>query len=389
MMSRSFAFRSGLDDIAEAAARHVEVLFETEAVVLIPDAGGILVPRGGSAPGLSGADKEMAVARWVLENARPAGAGTDTLPGADGLYIPLSGRRGTMGVLAVALGKRPAPLEPSQRQLLDVFVNQAALALERAMLAQEAERAQVSAETERTRSTLLSSVSHDLRTPLAAVTGAATSLLDAGGTLGEAARRDLLETIRDEADHLNRIVANLLEITRLESGPVALRKEWYPLEDLIDAVAARIEPRLRGREVTLNLPDAILQVPLEATLVEQVLINLLENALKYTPAGSPLEISARAANGDVLVEVADRGPGIPPGEEERIFHRYYRAAATGAIAGSGLGLAVCRAAVEAHGGRIWATNREGGGAVFRFTLPIEGEPPAEDHLPELQPGPAA
>ena len=153
----------------------------------------------------------------------------------------------------------------------------------------------------------------------------------------------------------------------------------------VQQVLARLEPQLRGRAVQVSLPDAILQVPIEATLVEQVLINLLENALKYTPSGSPIEITARAADGDVLVEVADRGPGIPPGKEERIFDKYYRAAPTGKAGGAGLGLAVCRAAVEAHGGRILAVNREGGGAAFRFTLPVEGTPPAVEAVPEPRP----
>ncbi|MGH9867680.1 MAG: DUF4118 domain-containing protein [Candidatus Polarisedimenticolia bacterium] len=375
MMSRSFAFRSGAADIAEAAARHVEVLYETEACVLVPDAGGKLVVRGGEAARITGSERSMAVARWVLEHGQPAGHGTDTLPDADGMFFPLSGRRGTMGVLALALGKAAPPLAPSQRQLLEVFVNQAALALERALLAEEAERAQVATETERMRSALLSSVSHDLRTPLAAVTGAATSLLQEEPHLSPRDRRELLETIREEADRLNRIVRNLLEITRLESGTLAIRKEWYPLEEVVGSTLARLEPHLSGRDVRVDLPETLLQAPLDPVLAELVLLNLLENVAKHTPAGTPVEISASATDDEVQVEVKDRGPGIPAGEEEKIFERFYRSPGSERIAGAGLGLAVCRAAVAAHGGRIWAANREGGGMVFSFTLPLEGTPP--------------
>jgi two-component system sensor histidine kinase KdpD len=340
------------------------------------DEKGYLVHRGGTAGTLVQSEREMAVARWVLQHARPAGYGTDTLPGAEGIFLPLVGRKGPMGVLGVALRNRPQQLAPSQRQLLDVFVNQIALALERAIMTGEAEKAQVSAETERLRSALLSSVSHDFRTPLAAVTGAATSLLQGGDKLGPEARTELLETIREESERLGRLVTDLLDITRIESGSVKIKKEWCPLEEVIGSTLARLEGKLVGRDVKVDLPWPMLQAPLDAVLAEQLLFNLLENAIKYTPSGSPIEVHAREDGKDVIVEIRDRGPGIAPGEEGRIFERFYRSAEGGTVGGTGLGLAVCQAVVKAHGGRITAQSREGGGTVFRFTLPLEGTPPA-------------
>ncbi|MEW6776204.1 MAG: sensor histidine kinase KdpD [Bdellovibrionota bacterium] len=375
MMTRSFAARSGVADIAEAAARHVEVLFETEAAVLLSGDQGALLHRGGSAGELVQSEKERTVARWVYEHGRQAGFGTDTLPVAKGLFLPLTGGKGTFGVLGVSLGDRAQPLTPSQRQLLDVFVNQTSLALERAMLTEQAQKDKVTVENERLRSTLLSAVSHDLRTPLAAITGAATSLQQERSNLGTEGRRELLDTIREEAEHLNRIVSDLLDLTRLEAGAVAAKKEWYPLEEVVGSALARLETALAGRDLWVDLPSSLLLVPLDPVLVEQAFINLLENALKYTPKGSPIEVTARLSDGKAQIEISDRGPGIPPGEEKKIFEKLYRVAGTGAPSGTGLGLAICHAIAAAHGGQIEARNREGGGATFLLTLPIEGTPP--------------
>jgi two-component system sensor histidine kinase KdpD len=225
------------------------------------------------------------------------------------------------------------------------------------------------AETERLRNMLLSSISHDLRTPLAAITGAASSLLEGADLLDAAASHELKETIYEEADRLTRLVTNLLDMTRLEAG-VQARKEWHALEDVLSAALSRLERRLHGRPVIARLPEDLPLVPLDDVLIEQVFINLIENALKYTPPGSPLEVTARAGDDEVTVEIADDGPGLAPGDEERAFEKFYRGSVAGA-GGAGLGLAICRGIVLAHGGRIWAENRPRGGAVFRFTLPID------------------
>jgi two-component system sensor histidine kinase KdpD len=325
---------------------------------------------------------DQGVAQWVYDHGQLAGMGTDTLAGARALYLPLIASRGTIGVLGVRPAQLRRFLAPEQLHLLETFANQAALALERVALTEEAQRAQVQAETERMRSTLLSSVSHDLRTPLAVISGATSSLVEGATMLEPATRVELAQTAYDEAERLNRLVGNLLDMTRLESGAVQVRKEWQPLEEVVGAALTRLDERLRDHPVTASLPPDGPLVPLDSVLIEQVLINLLENAIKYTPPGSPIEISATGARDAVTVTVADRGPGIPPGGVQRVFEKFYRARAGDGSGGVGLGLTICRGIVEAHGGRIWVENRPGGGAAFHFTLPLEGTPPPV--APELE-----
>jgi two-component system sensor histidine kinase KdpD len=317
---------------------------------------------------------EAGVARWVFEHRQPAGLGTGTLPGASALYLPLLAPRGCVGVLGVRPADTHAFDTPERLHHLETFANQTALAIERARLADEAQAVEVRMEAERLRNSLLSSVSHDLRTPLATIIGAATTLLEQGERLDTATRRDLLDSVREEADRLNRLVQNLLQMTRLESGEVALRKQWHSIEEVIGAALRRLDKRLAGRRITTRvLPDLPL-VPMDDVLIEQVLVNLLDNAIKYTPPGSPLDIVATATEEAVTVEVADRGPGVPPGQEEKIFDKFYRARSDDGR-GAGLGLAICRGVVRAHGGRIWAQNLPGGGVSFLFTLPLGEAPP--------------
>jgi two-component system sensor histidine kinase KdpD len=317
---------------------------------------------------------ELAVAHWVYEHRQLAGLGTATLPGARALYLPLVGSRGAVGVLGMSPTDAHALESPEQLHQLETFANQMALAIERARASEDARRAEVRAEAERLRNSLLSSVSHDLRTPLASITGAASSLLEAGDQLGDTTRTELLSSIHQEAERLDRLVNNLLEMTRLEAGGVTIRREWQPLEGVLGAVLKRLDRRLSDRVVHIDLPGDLPLVPFDAMLIEQVLINILENAAKYTPAGSPIDISAATVDGAVRIDVADRGPGFEPGEEQRVFEKFYRGpTATGR--GVGLGLAISRAVIEAHGGRIWAEPRPGGGAVFHFTLPIGDAPP--------------
>jgi two-component system sensor histidine kinase KdpD len=323
------------------------------------------------------------VAQWAFDHGRLAGLGTDTLPSASSVWVPLQGTRSALGVLGVRPAESLLPLAPDQLDLLEALARQAASGLERVRLAEDAEQARVAVETERLRNTLLSSVSHDLRTPLATITGAASTLLDPA-SLTEEGRRDLHEAIYDEAERLNRLVTNLLDMTRLESSSVEISREWQPLEELVGTSLARLERSLKGRPVTVSIPEDLPLVPVDGLLIEQVLVNLVDNAIKYTQPGSPLSITARVADGSVLVEVADDGPGLPAGEEERVFEKFHRAG--GAQHGSGLGLPICRAAVTAHGGRIWAENRPAGGVAFRFTLPLgDGPPPAFEDDGERDP----
>ena len=238
------------------------------------------------------------------------------------------------------------------------------------------------AETESLRNTLLSSISHDLRTPLTAVTGAVSTLLSADAALDKQSQRELLETIQEESARLNRIIKNVLAMTRLEAGGIAPQKEWQSLEEIVGVVLNRLGERLNDHPVTINLPPNLPLIPFDGLLLEQVFMNLFENAIKYTPSGTPFSLSASEDSQTVTVELADQGPGIPPGSEERIFDKFYRVGNSSG-GGVGLGLAICRAIITAHGGRIWAENRQGGGAVFRFTLSSAGVPPLEEEREEL------
>jgi two-component system sensor histidine kinase KdpD len=373
-MSRELAAIRDQREIVTTAARHVSDIFGAPAQVLLPDGGRHLRVPVGTQPAYPFDDKEQSVATWVFEHGRIAGAGTDTLPAAQGLYLPLVASSGTIGVL----GLRPADpkrfQDPAVQQLLETFSAQAAVALERAVLAERTQREQVEIEAERLRTSLLSSLSHDLRTPLGVITGAASSLLEDRANVPEATRRTLLESILGESQRMNRLIGNLLDMIRVESGALQVQKEWQPLEEPVGVALIRLEDRLRDHPVTVSLPADLPLVPLDEVLIEQALINLLENAAKYTPAGTPIEISAEALDGMVRVDVADRGPGLEPGEESRIFDKFYRAPSGAATSGVGLGLTICRGIITAHGGRIWAENRPGGGAVFRFTLPLSGPP---------------
>jgi two-component system, OmpR family, sensor histidine kinase KdpD len=377
-LSRDLTGLTAPGDVSQAVCRHVADLFHGPAQVLLPDAQGALHTAADSGAGLPAADvREGAVADWVFRHGRPAGLGTDTLPGAGALYVPLPGGSAPLGVLGVRPDPALLPLTPEHRDLLDTLARLVASPLERTRLAADAERARVEMEAEQLRNTLLSSVSHDLRTPLAAITGAATSLLDAE-TVGGPERRELAQTIYEEGERLDRLVGNLLDMTRLESGRLRLRREWHSAEELVGGALARMEKALALHRVVTAVPAGLPLVPVDALLVERVLVNLLDNAVKYTPAGATIRVSAAAREGqppEVEIEVADNGPGLPPGQEERVFEKFFRAAPA-QRRGFGLGLAICRAIVNAHGGQIRAENRAAGGVAFRFSLPVEGAPPA-------------
>jgi two-component system sensor histidine kinase KdpD len=373
--SREMASLRVPEEITGAAVRHVAEVFHGEAVVLLPDAGGRLTATG-PRRAIPDDAREPAVAEWTYRHGRPAGLGTDTLPAAAALYVPLPGAQGPLGVLGVRPHENLLPLSPENMDLLDTLARQVASPLERARLSAAAEQARVETERERMRSTLLSSVSHDLRTPLAAITGAASSLLEPRA-LDMEPRRELTQTIYEEARRLNRLVSNLLDMTRLESGSLRLNREWHSLEEIVGAALARVESLLGGRRVETALEADLPLVPLDPVLFEQLLVNLLENAAKYTPAATTIRIAARRSDDGVELAVADDGPGLTPGDEERVFAKFYRSSPA-RDGGFGLGLAICRAIAEAHGGRIRAENARPHGAVFQVTLPIEGEPPPLD-----------
>jgi len=373
-LTRELVGAPDAEEAARIAARHAADVFGGEAFVLLPDASGGLAVHGRSGDTSRLGEPELAVARWALDHGRPAGQDTDTLPGADVVCIPLQSGPRTLGVLALRAPSREM-LELEHQGFLDAFVRQVMLAVERARLSEEAKTAALRVKTEEMRSSILSSVSHDLRTPLAAITGAGTALRDDRERLGPAQRAELLDTVCLEAERMERLVANLLDMVRLESGAVALKREWVPLEEVVGSALARLEPKLTTRQVVVDLPEDLSLVSLDPVLFEQVLVNLLDNALKYTPEGSPLELRAARADGAVEIEVADRGPGLPTGSEAHVFEKFYRGAHPG-VGGVGLGLPICRGIVQAHGGTIAVERRAGGGASFRIRLPPAEQPPS-------------
>lgn len=361
-LSREMGGARDPGEIATVSARHMEEAFGVAVTIL-------LARRDGVLPGDDG------VARWAFDHAQPAGLGTATLPASPALYLPLQATDRVLGVARVAPREAGMVLDPERRQLLESFVRQAAVALERTVLAERNEASRVEVEAERLRTSLLSSLSHDLRTPLAGIEGAASSLLEVGSALTPEARRDLAETILGESRRMTRLVANLLDMIRVESGALAVQKQWVPLEEVVGVALIRLDIILAGRKVTTAIPAGLL-VSVDDILMEQVLINLLENAVKYTPPGTPIDIMAELRDGAVVVSVEDRGPGIAAGDEVRIFEKFVRASQGSVSGGVGLGLAICRGIVIAHGGRIWVESRPGGGAAFRFTIPQESAPPS-------------
>lgn len=378
-LTRELASTQETERVIEVSVRHLERVFQSRVSAFFPDRDGSLVRVPASSSLGAPSDHDTGVAQWVWSNRREAGLGTSTLPSNPARFVPLVASGGIVGVLALR-PQQPNRFESiDQQRQVDAFAVQIALAMERVELAEETHKARREMEKEQLRSSLLSSVSHDLRTPLAVITGSASTLVEGGESIDGATRLELVKTVLEEAERLNRLIRNLLDMTRLESGAVNLKKEWVPLEEVIGAALNRQRERLAGRPVQVDLPPEMPLVSFDPVLIEQVLINLLENAAKYSEGS--IEIRGTLLAAEVVVEVADRGPGIPHGEEIRIFDKFHRAVREGSPGGVGLGLAICRAIVVAHSGKIWAQNREGGGASFRFSLPI-GENAPKGVLPE-------
>jgi two-component system sensor histidine kinase KdpD len=374
-MSRELAANRSFGNLSRVAIKHVAETFASQAVVLMPDSTGRLQhPTDPAVAGsLQGAD--LSVAQWVYDHGKPAGLGTDTLPAGPAQYLPLVGTRRTLGVLAVRPSQRRRLLLPEQRHLLETFAGQIALAIERSQLAEEAELARVAAETESIRNTLLASISHDLRTPLSVITGASSALIDPALALDRKAREQLVRSIDAKAREMSELISNVLDLMRFEAGEVRLRRDWQTIDDLVGMALARLDGRVGERTIDVTLPPELPPVYVDAPLVTQVLVNLLENALKHTPPGTRVTVTAEPDGRVVRVMVDDDGPGLPPGDPERLFAKFQRGREESNAGGAGLGLAICRAIVNAHGGEIAAQRRATGGARFLFTLPA-AEPTA-------------
>ena len=354
--------------IGDAALRQT---FGAAVRLLLPDANDKLVIDAHDAP----LAIDPGIAQWAFDQAEPAGAGTDTLPGTDVLYVPLKAQMRTRGVLAIRAARDRILLVPEQRRLLDTFATLIAIALERVHYIEVAQQALLQIESERLRNSLLAALSHDLRTPLAALVGLADVLARQPGGLPPAAR-ELADAIRDSALNMSALVNNMLDMARLQSGQVKLKLEWQALEEIVGSALRETARLLAKHRVELALPPDLPFVRFDAALIERVLVNLLENAAKYSPPGSAIRIGA-AVTGQVLaVTVADTGPGLPPGEAESLFEQFVRGEKESTTPGVGLGLAICRAIITAHRGRITAANAPTGGACITFTLPLEPLPPA-------------
>jgi two-component system sensor histidine kinase KdpD len=376
--SRKLAGTAALDDVLWASAYQIALMLKVRVVLLLPEQGVITVKAG--YPPEDELDKaDLAAANWAWSNDRPAGRGSETLPGAKRLFLPMRTGRGPIGVIGIDDDRTGPLLTPDQRRLLDALVDQSALAIERVQLVEDMDRAQRNVESDRLRQALLTSISHDLKTPLASVLGAASTLRDLSPKLSEAEKADLLGTVIDESERLNRFIANLLDMTKLESGAVVPNTTLQDLAEIVGSALRRAGKILSRHRVALDLAPNLPMLELDAVLFEQVLFNLLDNAAKYAPDDTTITIRAMRDADSVSLQVTDEGAGIPPADLEQVFDKFYRANKGDHVrAGTGLGLAISRGFVEAMHGTISATNRaDRSGAVLTIRLPI---PPASEAL---------
>ena len=382
-MSQNLTAINSLAELLAVAAEQIDQIFDSRVTILMPDPEERLHILAGH-PFSDDDVREGMVANWVFRHGHLAGAGTDTLTAVKGIYLPLMASQHVIGVLRLETTQPERIIEADSLRLLEALATQLTLAIERENLSRQAQVARFQIEAEQMRNALLSSVSHDLRTPLTVIAGSASSLLEGEKNLDAGTKHELTQGIYEEAKRLDRLVHNLLEMSRLQSGEVKINMEWYVLEEVIGCALAQLDSQLQDHPVSISLPTDLPLVQIDALLLERVVINLLENAMKYTPPGTPVEISSRLNDNKLLVTVADYGPGLPVGQEERIFEKFYQVT-PGSARGAGLGLTICRSIIEAHGGHIWAANRPEGGARFSFTIPlVEGAPILDKAIPELE-----
>jgi two-component system, OmpR family, sensor histidine kinase KdpD len=361
-----------IEQVVRISDESIERTFRATAALLLPNAAGQLSETASRADAALNID--IGIAQWAFDKGQPAGFGTDTLPGSEVLYIPLRAPTHARGVLAVKAHNRRLLRIPEQRQLLDTFAALIAIALERVHYVEVAQSALVTMESERLRNSLLAALSHDLRTPLTVLVGLAESLALTKPPLSPP-QLETAEAIQDEARRMSTLVSNLLDMARIESGEVKLNLQWQPLEEVIGSALNAARAMLKQHRVDVQIPRDLPLVRFDALLIERVLVNLLENAAKYTPPGSTVTLSAEVIADRLSVSVMDDGPGLPVGQQEAVFQKFTRGERESATPGVGLGLAICRAIVESHQGKIVAADRPGGGARFTFTLPL-GNPPA-------------
>ncbi len=376
--SRKLAGAGVLDDVLWASAYQTALMLKVRVVILLPESGSLAV-KVGYPPEDVLDEADLAAAEWAWQNDRSAGRGSDTLPGAKRLFLPMRTGRGAIGVVGIDSDKPGPLLTPDQRRLLDALIDQGALAIERVRLVEDVDRAKRTIEADRLRSALLTSISHDLKTPLAAVLGAASTLRDLSRALSDAEKADLLATIVDESERLNRFIANLLDMTKLESGAIVPNMAAHDVDEIVGSALRRASKMLARHRVELELAAGLPMLDVDAVLFEQVVFNILDNAAKYSPPGTTIRIQGWRDGDWVCLQVLDEGDGIPPAELEHIFDKFYRVEKGDQVrAGTGLGLAISRGFVEAMHGTIIAANRtDRSGAMFVIRLPV---PPQRERL---------
>lgn len=382
--ARKIAGIATLDDLLWASLHQIAAMLKVDVVLLLP-ADGRLAMRAAWPPEDTLDDADMGAAKWSFENNKPAGRGADTLTGAKRLFLPIGTARGSIGVIGLTRPGGTPLLTPDERRLFYALADQTAIAIERIVLARDTDRARISAETERLRSVLLASLSHDLKTPLASITGAATALRQYDELYDPRQRRDLIGMIEAEAERLGRFVANLLDMAKLSSGSIELQREPTDVGEVVATALRRCSDVLQDRKVEVEIPADLPMLSLDPVLFEQILFNLLDNAARYSPPYSTVTIGAGAGPDGVAVRVVDEGPGIPNEELERVFERFHRLPRADRTSGTGLGLAIAKRFVEALGGSIIAGNRtDRSGTVMTITFPAALIMPYQRHPEALE-----
>ena len=362
-----------VSDSLEAALRiiriNVEQIFNCHTAIFLP---------AGSSIELSSFDSEFpieeherAIATWAFKNEKEAGWGTDILPAAKAYYLPLKTSQGVFGVLGVFFKKNKAGLDSRENSLLSALASQAAVAVQRIKLFEVSRQMELVRETEKLRAALLSSISHDLRTPLVSIIGALSSLLQDSSSLNADMRKELLKTAYEDSSSLNRLVGNLLDMTRVEAGTLKINARLCDLHDVVGTSLQALKDKLEKREVRISIPRDIPEVPMDFTLMMRVFVNLVDNAIKYSNQDTLIEIMVQILENQVKIEVKDEGFGIPEEDLTRIFDKFYRALKPRQVTGTGLGLSICKGIVEAHGGQIFAGNNSDKGATLTVVLPLE------------------
>ena len=380
-LGRDLTAVDGLQPLTEMVVRHAERSLGKRVGILLADQGRVSALKlAAGSPGLVLEPADEAAAASAFHSGTPAGRGTPAWPLAQGYYLPLHTSNGVIGVLRLDLEAPDQHPGVLRRSYVEAFASVAALAIERSQLADTARQARLLQETDRLQTALLNSISHDLRTPLVSITGALSSLQDEHIPLDETAQRTLVEGALAEADRLNRLVGNLLDMSRIEAGAMRVRKQLVSIQEVVGAALEQMDNQLSDASLTVNIPADLPLVPMDPVLIGQVLVNIFDNAVKYSPPGAPIDVRALRTGACLELSIADRGIGIPSRELPKVFDKFYRVQHPGKIAGTGLGLSICKGIVESHGGRIKAANRPGGGTVITMELPLQPEQCAPDKL---------